>query len=49
MTLTNMIIIDKKLKMIESQGHKVKVQGQICNFVKILVYTVYHEPMIKYL
>ena len=34
MTFTNMITIDKMLKLTQCQSQKVKVQGQICNFVK---------------
>ena len=34
MTLTNIITLDKKLKWTLGQGHKVKGQGQIYNFVK---------------
>ena len=29
-----MISIDKMLMLTQGQGHKVKGQGQICNFVK---------------
>ena len=36
MILTDMIAIDKILKLSQGQGqdHKIKVQGQICTFVK---------------
>ena len=41
-----MISIDKMLMLTQGQGHKVKGQGQICDFVKKNVLTIYHEPMI---
>ena len=43
-----MISNDKMLKLAQGQGHKVKGQGQLCNFVKKLVSTKYHEPMVGY-
>ena len=36
-----MISIDKMLMMTQGQGHKVKGQGQICNFVKKNVFWLY--------
>ena len=33
---THMIGIDEMLKLTKGQGHKVKGQGQICNYVKKL-------------
>ena len=46
--LIHMISIDKMLMLTQGQGHKVKGQGQICNFEKKLVSNIYHEPMIEY-
>ena len=43
-----MISIDKMLMLTQGQGHKVKGQGQICNFVKIRVLAIYHQPMIAH-
>ena len=43
-----MISIDKMLMLTQGQGHKVKGQGQICSFVKILVSPINHEQMIGY-
>ena len=34
MILTNIIDMDETLKLTQSQGHKVKGQSQICNYVK---------------
>ena len=48
MILTHMIGIDETLKWTQGQGHKVKGQGQICNFVKIRVLATYHQPMIAH-
>ena len=39
--LMHMISIDKMLKLTQGQGHKVKGQGQICNFVKKNVFGLY--------
>ena len=36
------------MKLTSGQGHKVKGQDQICNDVKILVSTIYNEPMIGF-
>ena len=36
MILTQIIDTDKMLKLTQVQGHKIKGQGQICEFVKIL-------------
>ena len=36
MILTHMIDINETLKLTQGQGHKVKGQGHICNFVKNL-------------
>ena len=35
--LTHMINIDEKFELTKGQGHKVKVQGQICIYVKNLL------------
>ena len=44
-----MIDNNKMLKLTQGQGHDVKGQGEICNFVKqTLVLTMYQEPMIGY-
>ena len=43
-----MIENSKIWKLTQGQGHKVKGQGHICDFVKKLVLTLYHEPMIGY-
>ena len=40
--------LELMLKLTQGQGHKVKGQGHICNFVKKLVLTIYHEPMIAH-
>ena len=48
MILTHMIDINKTEKLNQGQGHKVKGQGQICNFVKIRVLVIYHQPMIAH-
>ena len=40
--------IDERLTLPEGQGYGVNGQGQICKFVKELVSTIYHEPMIGY-
>ena len=40
--------INEMLKLTQGQGHKVKGQGQICNFVKKRVWAIYHEPMIAH-
>ena len=48
MMLIHMIDIDKMLMLTKGQGHKVKGQGQICDFVKKLVSTIYHEQMNRY-
>ena len=48
MLLANMIDDNRMLMLTHGQGHKVKGQGQICNFVKNIVSTIYHEPMIRY-
>ena len=34
MKLTRMIDINEMLKLTQGQGHKVKGQGQICNYTK---------------
>ena len=36
MILTYIIDIDEMLKLTKGQGHKVKGQGYICNYVKLL-------------
>ena len=36
MILTYIIDIDKTVKLTQGQGHKVKGQGHICNYVKLL-------------
>ena len=36
MILSYMIGIIEMLKLTQGQGHKVKGQGQICNYVKLL-------------
>ena len=41
-----MISIDKMLMLTQGQGHKVKGQGQICDFAKKLVSTLNHARMI---
>ena len=41
-----MTSIDKMLMLTKGQGHKVKGQGQLCNFVKKRALVIYHEPMI---
>ena len=46
MILTHMIDINYMLKLTIGQGHKVKGQDQIGNFVKKNVLTMIHEPMI---
>ena len=46
MMLIHMISIDKMLMLTKGQGHQVKDQGQICNFVKILILLINHEQMI---
>ena len=46
MILTHMITIDEMLKFNQGQGHKIKSQGEICNYCKERVLTIYHEPMI---
>ena len=48
MMLKHMISIDKMLMLTQGQGHKVKGQGRICNFVKKTYLAIYHEPMIGY-
>ena len=48
MMLMHMISIDKMLMLTQGQGHKVKGQGQICNFVKRRVWPISHEPMIAH-
>ena len=45
MILIHMTSIDKMLMLTEGQGQKVKGQGQICDFVKKLVSTIYQEQM----
>ena len=40
-----MVSIDKMLMLTQDQGHKVKGQGQIYDFVKKLVSTIYQEQM----
>ena len=35
--LTHMINTDEKFELTKGQGHKFKVQGQICNYVKNLL------------
>ena len=42
MILTNIIDIDEQLKFTQGQGHKVKVQGHIGIYVKI-IWAVTHE------
>ena len=34
-------------KLTKSEGHKVKGQGQLCNFENLFS-TIYHEVMIQY-
>ena len=46
MILTHMIDINKMLKLTQGQGHKVEGQGEICKFVRNIVLTAVHEPMI---
>ena len=36
MILRHMVDIDETLKLTQGQGHKVKDQGHICNYVKLL-------------
>ena len=48
MMLIHMISINKMLMLTQGQGHKVKVQGQICNFIKKRVLAIYHETMIAH-
>ena len=36
MILRHMVDIDKTLKLTQGQGQKVKDQGHICNYVKLL-------------
>ena len=43
-----MIDINKMMKLTSGQGHKVKGQDEIFNHVKILVSTIYNEPMIGF-
>ena len=43
-----MIDIDKMMKLTSGQGHKVKGQDEICNYVKIFLSTIYNEPMIGF-
>ena len=45
MILTHMMDVNKMLMLTEGQGHKVKGQGQICDFAKKLVSTIYQEQM----
>ena len=35
-------------KLTKGEGHKVKGQGQLCNFVKKRALVIYHEPMITH-
>ena len=44
----HMISINKMLMFNKYQGHKVKGQGQICNYGKKRVLAKYHEPMIAH-
>ena len=37
MILRHMIDIDETLNLTQGQGHKVKNQGHICNYVKLLL------------
>ena len=37
MILGHMVYIDETLKLTQGQGHKVKGQGHICNYVKLLL------------
>ena len=46
MILTHMIDIKKTMKLTSGQGHKVKCQDQMWNRVKILILTLYNEPII---
>ena len=41
--LIYMISSDKMLMFTQGQGHKVKGQGQICNFVKKRILAIYYE------
>ena len=43
---TDMIDNYRMIMLTQVQGHKVKGQGQICNFVKKDIFTVFHEQMI---
>ena len=44
-----MTSIDKMLMLFKGQGHKVKGQGQLCNFVKKKrASVIYHEPIIAH-
>ena len=45
MIQTYKIDIHEIKKLTQGQGHKVKGQGQICDFVKKLVSTIYQEQM----
>ena len=48
MILTQMIDINKMLKLTKGQGYKIKGQGQIRKFGKKIVLTIYPEPMILF-
>ena len=37
MILRHIVDIDETLKLTQGQGHKVKDQGHICNYVKLLL------------
>ena len=41
MTFTHMIDINEMLKLTKGQGHKVKGQGHICDFVKKNLFWLY--------
>ena len=45
---TQMIYINKMLKLTQGQGHKIKGQGQICKFVENLfqLYIMNHDDWI---
>ena len=45
MILGHMVNIDKTLKLTRGQGHKVKGQGHICNYVNLLL-AINHERVI---
>ena len=48
MILTHIIDIDETLKLTKGQGHKVKGQGQICNYRKKMVLAITHERVVGF-